>query len=103
MLIIPWGVEAHGTPEFTPCTHGPASKPSRERNAERQNGGEQQKKPTQQQRLKTSCIAFLHEGNYLNWHKINLRSIFLELHRKIPRMLWQQLNISLIEFIWGLE
>lgn len=53
--------------------------------------------------VKMSCVSFLRERNYLNWHKINLRSIFLELHRKIPHTFWQQLNISLMEFIWGLE
>lgn len=53
--------------------------------------------------VKMSCVSFLHERSYLNWHKINLRSIFLELHRKIPHTFWQQLNISLMEFIWGLE
>lgn len=53
--------------------------------------------------VKMSCVSFLHERNYLNWHKINLGSIFLELHRKIPHTFWQQLNISLMEFIWGLE
>lgn len=53
--------------------------------------------------VKMSCVSFPHERNYLNWHKINLRNIFLELHRKIPHTFWQQLNISLMEFIWGLE
>lgn len=54
-------------------------------------------------RKKSSCLSFLREKNYLNWHKIYLRSIFLELLRKIPCIFWQQQNVSLIEFIWGLQ
>jgi hypothetical protein len=37
----------------------------------------------------------------INWHKIYLRSIFLEFLRKIPCIFWQEQNVSLIEFIWG--
>lgn len=71
------------------------------RRASKPKGNNNKKKPTAA--VKMSCVSFLHERNYLNWHKINLGSIFLELHRKIPHTFWQQLNISLMEFIWGLE